>query len=180
MVLRTGLSQKMLLLLPRSAMRRSLPSLPCRPALWPILLLDLLPWLKLPCSSIGCEAGNGARHPREFYFCWRAKMRLSEKPCYSLSPLTLFTCQRTVSKARSMTERSSGFTLSWWAVHVPISNNLCISLFCIRMCDSALWKYILPRRRPRYGFYTQCQLLPSSVYLPSYLSALHLFASGMD
>lgn len=176
MVLHTALPQKMFLPFLRPATSRSLPlTLPWTSALGPVLLLGLLLPLKLPYSSIGYEAGNGGRHSREFYFFWRAKMRLRRTVL-----LTLFPCRRTVFKVRSMTKRSGGFALSWWTVRAPISNNLCILLFHIRMCDSDLWKYIFPRRRPRYIFYTECQLLPNSVHLPSYLSALHLFASGMD
>lgn len=78
-----GLSQERLLLFLRFAMRRYIPSLPCRFALWPIQLLGFLPGLKLPCSSIGYEAGDRGRHPRQYYFCWSEKMRLSEELCYS-------------------------------------------------------------------------------------------------
>jgi len=108
MVLRTGLSLKMLLPLPGFAMRRSLSSPRGRFALGPVVLLGLLPWLKLPCSSMEYEAGSWGKRPREFYFCWRAKMR-----CGETALLTLFSCRRAALKARSMTKRSSGFTLSW-------------------------------------------------------------------
>lgn len=119
------------------------------------------------------------RYPRQFYF-YQAGQQVRDfqrngstrPPCPLLLPKE--------SKAWSMSRRGSGITLSWLTVHTPISNNLHILLFHIRMCDSDLWKYILPRRRPLHSFHTKCQLLSNSVYLPSYLSALHILASDMD
>lgn len=116
LLLHTGLSQKTRLLpVLRSAVRWSLTSLLCRSALWPFLPFGLLSWLKLPYSSTGCEAGNGVRYPREFCLGRKANTRLSV-----LAPLTPFSWQRTVLKARSMIKRKSGFTFSWWIVHIPI------------------------------------------------------------
>lgn len=175
LLLHTGLSQKTRLLpVLRSATRWSVTSLLCRSALWPILPFRLLSWLKLPYSSTGWEAGNGVRYPREFCLGRKANTRL----CACSPHPFLLAKNYFKSKVDNKEEE--------WLLSLLVNctrshlNNLRIWLFCIRMCDSDLWKYVLPRRRPHYGFYTQCQWLPSSVYLPSYLSALHIFASVMD